>query len=330
VVEIADPAVDVEIADVLLALARLAGWAVVVGLCAMVVAFVDVLFYLPNLIVSTITAGLVGTLPGLNTVRQFVTNALGSAVAHFDAQVGSFWHGLTTIVSEVAGFVFDTGILLGYLAYYISPAHLAYVVYQHIHGFVASIEKVGVLARFAEREAVKAERIARSVAAGDFAIPRTWVRDVEKALQPEITTTRDLAESATKGVSDLWDYLRTHPWTVATDAFAAAVAVALTSLGLGGLRCPSFLNILKNRGCGAWQGLEDVLGLLVDLFVVTHICDVLPMVDPYISDVAAPLITTLSSAGAGLCKGSIGAPGVLQGAVVTVPGFYTGTPGLPA
>ena len=56
--------------------------------------------------------------------------------------------------------------------------------------------------------------------------------------------------------------VRTKPWEIGATAFAGAVAIALDALGASGIRCAGFRNLFNKRGCGLWNDLESLLGLL--------------------------------------------------------------------
>lgn len=307
----------VELEDVLIALRNLLAWAVVVGLLALVVAFVYAILWPLNKLVQTASFGAIGSVPGTHAVEQAVSSALGSAVASFDAQVGSFWHGLKTIVDEVAQEVFGVAALLGYLTWYLTIRYPLHVLEAGLKDFGKVGQVATRIAIGAEKIALRAERIAKSTAEGVYPRLRTVEHEIDNVLQPEITTARELAQSATDAATSAWDYLKTHPWTVVTDAFVGAVAVALTSLGLGGLRCPSFLNSLANRGCGLFNGLESLLGWLVDLLVITDLCDVPGLMETAVSDIATPAVALLTEGIADLPCVSGNEPPVL-----TVPQLY--------
>jgi hypothetical protein len=55
-------------------------------------------------------------------------------------------------------------------------------------------------------------------------------------------------------------------------AFAGAVSLALRRLGLGFLRCPSFLRIGRRLGCGGFALLEDVLFSAGAVFALSDLC----------------------------------------------------------
>ena len=88
---------------------------------------------------------------------------------------------------------------------------------------------------------------------------------------------------------------------VATRAFAAAVVTALTAKGLGCLFGRNGRKAVKSLCHMPSHWLDEVLGLLVDFYALTHICQVIPWLEQGFELVAAPLITELGKAGAGLC-----------------------------
>lgn len=124
---------------------------------------------------------------------------------------------------------------------------------------------------------------------------------------------------AATAISNLWNWVHKNVAIPGTDVFTGAVAVALTALGLGGLRCNSLLSSLKRRGCGLWSGLEDLLGLFVDTLLLTNVCTILPFLETAVSEVADPIVVALTEVGAGLCSGGIGAAPALQTPALHLP-----------
>lgn len=55
-------------------------------------------------------------------------------------------------------------------------------------------------------------------------------------------------------------------------AFAGLVVAALARLGLGWLRCPSFMRLGRRIGCGGFALLEDLLFGVVEGFAVVDLC----------------------------------------------------------
>jgi hypothetical protein len=152
-------------------------------------------------------------------------------------------------------------------------------------------------------------------------LPRIKVaeRELEHIGDVVIPDIRDIALGAEHDLSALKKWITDNIPLIGTTALVGAVTWALGRIGLGGLRCNSLLNSLKNRGCGLWNGLEDLLGLFVDVAIFTNVCHILDFISPYVSDVAAPVVVALTDVGAGICKGSIGAPPPLPPVSLNLP-----------
>jgi hypothetical protein len=98
----------------------------------------------------------------------------------------------------------------------------------------------------------------------DIAGLRRRTRAVEDAQAKDRTAIGELENGATK----VWDWIRTHPLGVAAGAFAGAVAIALSRLGLGSLNCRNFKGLNKRGGCSTWSSLEGLLGLVATAIAV--------------------------------------------------------------
>ncbi|HJR00129.1 MAG TPA: hypothetical protein VKA83_00735, partial [Methylomirabilota bacterium] len=106
-------------------------------------------------------------------------------------------------------------------------------------------------------------RLAHATHAVDVTLPRdiARVRSREEALSRDQARLRERTNALEDGALDLWKWIRTHPLSATTGVFAGAVAIALGRLGLGGLRCRNFTNLLKREGCG----FGTLLGRLLPL-----------------------------------------------------------------
>jgi hypothetical protein len=252
----------VRLADVLLALARLLSWLVVVALCALVVAFVYALLWPLNKLVSTLSGGIVATVPGSTEVEHAVTAALGSAVSSFDKQVGAFWHGLKTLVVNVAEELFGLAVLSEYL-YWWAGNKLVNIIWHRFSSFVhQGVKQAEALARTAEKDASRAYSYARSEA-------HTLERDIhridaviEHTLAPEIKTARELAREAEDLANKAWKAISGSAVGVTAAAVTGVLAIALSNIGLGWLQCPSNPFTNSKRPCGLWADLAKFLPLL--------------------------------------------------------------------
>jgi len=197
----------------------------------------------------------------------------------------------------------DVGETLVKFAYDLSGLHAL----VHAAGvFVAWIPKaVHALEREFQGIEHRVRVIEREIAQGigSDVLPRIKTLEREVAnVEGKVIPAIEGAETAlANDVTALGEYIRANYLSSATDAVTAAVAVALGALGLGGLRCNTLLRSLTNRGCGLWQGLEDLLGLLIDAIALTHLCDLPTWIEELFSPLLGDLTSLISSAANSLC-----------------------------
>lgn len=187
------------------------------------------------------------------------------------------------------------------------------------HNVLRVVTNVRTLARTAYADAIRAERFAaqawRHAEAGAIAAPIPWVGR-------EIGSARDLAQRALDSVRGLRKRL-------AAAAIGGAAIYALGRIGAGWLKCSNWQKIGR-QGCRMpGHLLDDLLALVTDFFVLTNICAVIPWLEAGFSEVAEPLIGTLTRAGAGLCRGSAGPPETLPEPALYLPAGVSASVYLP-
>ena len=156
------------------------------------------------------------------------------------------------------------------------------------------------------------------------------VKSREGVLEKEYANLRERTKAIEDGAIKTWDWITSHPASVAAGAFAGAVSIALSRLGFGWIRCPG-VGRVGNAVCGLPANLlDDLLGLLADYFILTNICDLLPILETVASDVGTPLVEALTAVGAGLCSGAEKAPPLGLPALILPAVYYTGNLTLPA
>lgn len=100
------------------------------------------------------------------------------------------------------------------------------------------------------------------------------------------------------------------------------LAIAMANVfGLPNWRCLTRGNVGRTMRalCGTpTRLLDDLLGLIADVWIVENVCTLIPLLSSAASDVAVPIVDALTVAGAGLCKG-VRKPGALQGPTATLP-----------
>lgn len=108
---------------------------------------------------------------------------------------------------------------------------------------------------------------------------------------------------------------------------ATAMAVAMANvLGIPNPRCLTKgpVGRFSRALCGMPTNLlNDLLGLIADYFVVSHICDVLPFIEDAASTIGTPLVAELTKVGAGLCDANT-QPAALVGPMPTIPALVFG------
>jgi hypothetical protein len=264
----------------------------------------------------------------VNAVAQAVTWAVGKIETGIDKLIGAAWHLLAHYMDvlwhQIEG---QASLLTQFAQMILNLTHAHALLRALVHRAVGTAQAILPRVKSLEREWHGIEHrvkvLERDIAKGIGHDLRIQV----KALEREVTTIEskvipkvESAEQAlARDISALGDYIRSNFVSTATDAITAAVAVALGAMGLSGLRCNSLLNSLKNRGCGFWNGLEDLLGLFVDTLLLTNVCELLPILETVVSDVADPLVIALTDIGAGLCSGGIGAAPPLKVPALSLP-----------
>jgi hypothetical protein len=241
----------------------------------------------------------------LHTVEQSIDSALGSVEHGIDSLIGSSWHALAHLNSWLWR-EFTSHTLIGALtAEIVSDLTHAY---RYLHGRVSDLTHTHghdtARIKRLEREYrgieahVKTLENDYSKGIGHDVLPRIKTLEHEAAhiQNVEIPAIRAADSDAADAISNLYDWIKGKATILGVGTFSLAVATALGALGLGNLTCPSFLRNLNRRGCGMWNGVEDMLGLFVDLFVIADLCEVIPLLETAYEDVAAPAVGLLTSA----------------------------------
>lgn len=96
------------------------------------------------------------------------------------------------------------------------------------------------------------------------ALPRdiARVKHRERWAEKQIWKVRDRVIGLENGAIKTFEWLRDHPGSAAVGAFTGALAAVLSVAGVNALRCPQFGNLFNKRGCGLWNDLDALLGLL--------------------------------------------------------------------
>jgi hypothetical protein len=283
-------------------------------------AFVDAIQQIVTRTVSQVPL-IGGLLAGaFHAIAQPVSNILGTALQGIDGAMGTTWHLLARVVEwtgrELVGLANSTALIAKHIQDLITYAlfnELRKLVLHAIHalthaGSVVLKETVVINKRIAHGVE---HRVLPGLKALEHAIAHTIPGELGALRHGERVLERD--------VTALQKWVRAHPFAWWTTAFAGAVAVALTRLGLEWIKCDAAKSVFSKRGCNLWNDLDALLGMLGTGLLLTNICSVIPLLESAFSTIAAPLVSTLASAGAGLCLPGSSPPAALPVPQLSVP-----------
>lgn len=117
-----------------------------------------------------------------------------------------------------------------------------------------------------------APRIAHATHAVDVTIPQQLgrIRTREGVITKDLGALKDRTKALEDGALDTWRWIRSHPLAGVTGVFAGAVAVALSRLGFGFLRCRSWQRVGRSLTCSQADNLGALLGLAGTVAVVSE------------------------------------------------------------
>lgn len=247
---------------------------------------------------------------GVDAVAQGITWVLGKAIGGVEAAIGASWHLLAQLWDELWGVIVkaatgwaDLAELVAKLVYaHTGLRSLVHAIEHAWHGIehgVRTLEKEyrGIEARVRE--------LANELTNGIGHDLRIGLQKVEKTVNGIVSGTIPAIQRTIDGVSgeltQLEQFIKALPGVNYLDWAAGIVAAAVGIDILNVLRCPSFLRSARNRGCGLWNGLEDLLGLLFDALIFADLCDVLAEAVTLFAVVEAPLVELIASAADAVC-----------------------------
>ena len=224
--------------------------------------------------------GAVGWIPGIGgwlkgkieDVAHHATSVLGHAVMTLEARIGASWHRLARDVDWLAKEIASHAALIARIANDLVTGNFVDLIRLEVQG---ARKLLHYLARqivgIGHDVTIRVKNIERGI--GADVLPR--IRSLDRRLSREITREKARARTAEhaldREVTALGKWVRSHPWTIVTDAFVGAVAIALTKLGLDWIKCDSAKKLAKKRGCGMWDDLDDLLGLAVTAIAIADL-----------------------------------------------------------
>lgn len=291
------------LAPLIVPLGEICAFAFVVGCIWVLRGFLEALLGSLNHVVSIIP-GIGGLASGvIHRAENAITVALGNAEQYFDGKIGSALHELARIVDwtyrEIER---HSGLITTLASVIVGPATVGAIraAIAAVHGNVHAVSRqtAGLYARVLNLE----HRLQHQVTAGVLPRLGRLEREYDHIIDKDIAGLRARTKKAEDSLDSVWKYVRTHPWTVVTDAFVGAVAVALGRLGLGNLRCPAFGSLLGKWGCGLGGLLDDLLSIVVSALILENVCAVLPLLEDAFGGVVGPVTHILTEVPLGGCE----------------------------
>lgn len=239
----------------------------------------------------------------VHRAEQAISAALGDAESYFDGKLGLALHEAARLVDwtyrEIkahANLIYTLAtLLLGQAAVGALRAGIA-TLHGNVHGVTARV--TNLYARVLHLE----HRLAHTVDTNVLPRLGRLEREYDRVIDKRIAGLHDQVKAAEDLATRTWDYVRAHPWTVVTDAFVGAVAVALARLDLGWIRCPSMGKLFGKWGCGIGSLLDDLLSIVVSALILENVCAVLPVLEDAFGGVVGPVTHILTEVPLGGCE----------------------------
>lgn len=203
------------------------------------------------------------TASAFHNVEHAISNGLGNAISGIESRIAHQFHNLARVLEHF----WHQFVRMAENAYDIARLVAGAATYPDIGRLNRDLRKLVKRAEHAAAAAVAkalhdAKGYTHSVAQGVYPRLRHLEHEVTKTLPREIRHARSLAREAEDGVARLWGRVKALERSVGAGAIAAVVATVLAAVGLDWLGCRDGASRVGRSGCGLWDDLGDVLGLL--------------------------------------------------------------------
>jgi hypothetical protein len=205
---------------------------------------------------------------GLHKAEQHIVNVFSGAANGVQSAMGWSWHLQARLVDWLGREINSHANLIWLLANQIPGVGLVRSLLAAVH--VAERE----IGRLWKSIPGTAHGIAKPIE-GELKALERWtyprvkhaVNEVDHVIPKDIAGLRSRTKTIEGELGRLWKAIRANEAALATTAFVGAVALALSRLGMGWLRCNSATQLGKKYGCSLWSHLEQLLPLGILLTV---------------------------------------------------------------
>ena len=243
-------------------------------------------------------------------IEQAISHALGVAFSGIDHLIGTSIHLLARYIDKAIGELRSHAHLVAEVAATLVP--LAHAI-RAVGNLAHSLTKVWTGIEHGVRDLTRrwhgierrVKAIERELARGighDLRVEVAGLRrEVFKVEKPALEALREAEATAQAAIDDLYEWAKGKASLIGVGTFATAIATAIGLEAWNLLRCSLFRGLWSKRGCGLWQGLDDLLGLLVDAVLLVDFCALLPELETLFGELEAPLVELVASAADAAC-----------------------------
>ena len=199
----------------------------------------------------------------IEDVAHKIAGVMGAAMGFADQRVAAAIHDLARLTDWIGREIASHANLLLTIAEALTGTLPASYLLKELH----NLERIG---KAAQSTAIgighdipqRVEGAARGIEAGVNQRITSLDRELNRALDRTIPGLAGEIHGLERGATRTWDWILRHPRTVASTAFAGAVAWALARIGVSWIRCNNWKRIGREV-CGTdGQLITDALGLL--------------------------------------------------------------------
>jgi len=261
-------------------------------------------------------------------MTQAITHACGVILSPISDAVGGTLHGVSRLVDWTYGqfrrhakLLLEVALLVTGLAF--AVAALRVLVHRLSHSHTGQAARIKTL----EREYRGIEHQVKTLEREYHGIDATGIRQRLGVLDKEIATITDttIPKLRTRVATDEGAFAGLEEWLgiktgVSAKTWAIAFATTLlAAVGLGGLRCSNFTNLLRKWGCGLGSLLDALLGLAISAIALENVCRLLPILETAFGGVVGPVTHLLTEVPLGGCETPPGGWAKLSVAVGPLP-----------
>jgi hypothetical protein len=280
----------------------------------------------------------------LREIDHAVVGVLQGYIAASDHAIGFWFHQS----ARLQGWITDETVKLAqdtlHLGQWLVHSYVPSVVHDATHLLGRATHTLTHTVTRVERVVVHTPAVAKAAAHAavaplyrTVAIPHLgelqWIHHHWKALTRAAAAAGSIALAPGLAIPRVWhgiDELR-HSRVISNqrlrrlEGLLGATAMAAAMANVLGLRNPNCLRKgplgkVSRALCGlSANALNDVLGLLVDVLVISEICEVIPLMEQGFNVIAEPLAGLIGEAGAALCGGDFDAPPELAIQALSLP-----------